>query len=100
MYRSYIEFWSSSITSHCHHQIVYCSLNLSIKFSTSYGRLICDYNKAATEIIAIPIEQVYWENNQQIAISNKTVINVFSNFVSNRLVICDDTKSPWINEFV
>ena len=88
-----------SLHTNCYHQIVYCSLNLSIKSPTPYGSLIWDYKKAITEKITIPIEQVYWENNQQVAIFNKTIINIFSNFASNRLVICDDRNPPWINKF-
>ena len=86
--------------TNCHHQIVYCSVNLTIRLPTPYGRSIWGYNKAVIEKITIPIEQVYWENNQQVAILIKTIINIFSNFVSNRLLICDDRNPSWINELI
>ena len=86
--------------TNCHHQIVYCSVNLTIRLPTPYGRSIWGYKKAVIEKITIPIEQVYWENNQQVAILIKTIINIFSNFVSNRLLICDDRNPSWINEFI
>ena len=66
-----------SLHTNCHHQIVYCSLDLNIEFPTPYGCSIWDYNEAIIEKITIPIEQVYWENNQQLAIFNKTIINMF-----------------------
>ena len=76
-----------SIHTNCHDQIVYCKLNLNIKFPPSYESLVWNYNKADTEKIKKSIEQVQWENifnnknpPQQVAIFNKTIINVFSNF--------------------
>ena len=66
-----------SLHTNCHHQIVYCSLDLNIEFPTPDGCSIWDYNKAIIEKITIPVEQVYWENNQQVAIFNKTIINMF-----------------------
>ena len=90
-----------SLHANCHHQIVYCKLNLNIKFPPPYERLVGDYNKADTEKIKKPIEQVHWENifnhknpHQQVAIFNSTVINIFSNFVANRLITCDE-KEKW-----
>ena len=78
-----------------------------MKYPTPYQRLIWDYNKAVTEKIKKPIEQAHWEiifnykyPHQLVATFNKTIINIFSNFVSNRLVTCDDRNPPWINEFV
>ena len=48
-----------SLYSNCHHQIVYCKLNLNIKFLRPYELLIWDYNKAGTEKIKKSIEQVH-----------------------------------------
>ena len=98
----------SSLHSNCYHQIVYCKLNLHIKFPPPYERLVWDYNKANTEKIKKSTgKQVYLENifnrkypHQTVAIFNKTIINVFSNFVPNRLITCDDRNPPWMNEFV
>ena len=50
-----------SLQINCHHQIVYCKLNLNIKFPPPYERLVWDYNKADTEKIRESIEQVHWE---------------------------------------
>ena len=51
-----------SLHTNCHHPIVYCKLNLNIKFPPPYERLAWDYNKADTEKIKKFIEQVHWEN--------------------------------------
>ena len=53
----------SSLHSNCYHQIVYCKLNLHIKFLPPYERLVWDYNKADTEKIKKSIgKQVHLEN--------------------------------------
>ena len=48
-----------SLHTNCHHQIVYCKLNLNIKFPPPYERLVWDYNKADTEKIQKSIEKVH-----------------------------------------
>ena len=35
---------------------------------------------------------------QQVYIFNKTIINIFSNFIPNRLVTFDDEDHPWMTE--
>ena len=96
-----------SLYINCHHQIVYCKLNLNIKFPPPYESLVWDYNKADIEKIKKSIEQVHWENifnhknpHQQVAIFSKTIINIFSKFVQNRVITCDDRDQPWMNDFL
>ena len=73
-----------SLHTNCDHQIVYCKLNLNIKFPPPYERLLWGYNKADTEKIKKSIEQVNWENifnhislHQLVPVFNKTIINIF-----------------------
>ena len=82
-------------------------MNLNIKFPPPYERLVWDYNKAGTENIKKSIEQVHWKNifnhknsHQQRAIFKKTIFNILSNFVPNRLITCNDWDPTWLNEFV
>ena len=82
-------------------------MNLNIKFPLPCERLVWDYNIAETEKFKKSIEQVHWENifnhynpHEQVAISHKTIINIFPNFVPKELVTCDDRDLPWTNEFV
>ena len=63
----------------CHRQIVYCKLNLSIKFPPPYERLVWDYNKADTEKIKKFIEQVHWGN----IFNHKKSPSTGSNFQQN-----------------
>ena len=93
--------------TNCHHQIVSCKLNLNIKFPPPYECLVWDYKKANTEKIKKTIEQVQWKNifnhknpHHQVNIFSKTIINMFSNFVPNILVICDFRDPSWMSKFV
>ena len=29
---------------------------------------------------------------------NKTILNIFHNFIPNKLIICDDKDPPWMND--
>ena len=82
-------------------------MNLKIKFPPPYECLVWNYNKADTEKTKKSIEQVHCENisnhknrHEQVAIFNKTIINIFSNFVPYRVIKCDDRDPPWMNEFL
>ena len=95
------------LQTNCHHQIVYCKLNLNIKFPPPYEHLVRDHNEADTKKMKKSIEQVHWENilyhknpHQQVAVFNKTIINIFPNFVPNRLTTCDNRDQHRMNEFV
>ena len=38
--------------------------------------------------------------HQQVSVLNKTLVNIFPKFMSNKLIACDDRDPPWINEFI
>ena len=68
---------------------------------------ITTQDTAETGNIKRSIEQVHWENtfnhenpHQLIVIFNKSIINIFSIFVQNSLVTCDDRNRLWMNEFL
>ena len=91
----------------CHHQITHCKLKLNIEYHPPYDRLVWDYRKANIESIQMLIESVIWETlfnnktvNKQVSIFNKTIMNIFSNVVPNKLVIFDDSNPAWMNVFI
>ena len=91
----------------CHHQITFSRYNLTVEYSLLYERLVWDYNKANTESIKQTTTQINWQNlflnkdvHQQMRKLNDTVINVFSNFVPNRIVTFDDGDPPWMTEYI
>ena len=38
--------------------------------------------------------------HQQVNLLNDIILNIFSNFVPNKIIMCDDRDPPWINDNV
>ena len=87
-------------TSHCHYQFIYLSVtsNLSIHkltnilFTISKTPIVMLLKKLMKESIGN-----FWcsEKNvhDQVIVFNQTLMNVFSNFITNKLIAVDDKKS-------
>ena len=95
-----------TLNTKCHHQITH-KLNLNIKCSPPYKRLVWNYKKANVESIKTSIESVDWKNlfnnktvKKQVSLFNETIINIFSNFVTNKLVTFGDKDPPSMNDFI
>ena len=35
--------------------------------------------------------------HEQVELFNKTLLNIFHNFIPNKIILCDDKDPPWIN---
>ena len=91
----------------CHHQIIHCKFNLMIVYPPPYERLVWDYKRANTDAIISSINQVDWEFlffnknvHQQVYIFNKTLMNIFSNFIPNKYVTFNDKDPPWMTNYL
>ena len=98
---------SGVLHSNCHHQITHYKLSLGIEYPPPYERLVWDYNKANVEGIKKSIGSVNWEvmfNNEsihkQVSVFSETLMNIFSNFASNKLITFDDRNPSWMNDYV
>ena len=97
----------ASLNSKCHHGITHYKLNLNIAYPPPYEQLVWDYRKGNIESIQKSIKSVNWDTlfynkivTRQVSIFNETIMNIFSNFVPNKLVTFDDSNSPWMNDFM
>ena len=45
-----------SLHENCHHQIIFCKLNLKIEYPQPYAREFWDYGKAQTDLINLTID--------------------------------------------
>ena len=93
-----------SLHEKCHHQIIYSKLNLRIEYPPPYIRKIWDYNRPETDSINRSIEIFDWPSlfsgknvHEQVELFNKTLLNIFHNFIPNKIILCDDKDPPWIN---
>ena len=94
-----------SLHQNYHHQIIFCKLNLKIEYPPPYAREVWDYGKAQTDLINRAIDQFDWINlfldkniNEQVILFNRTILNIFHNFIPNKIILCDDRDPPWMNE--
>ena len=96
-----------SLHSKCHHQVIYAKLNLQIEYPPPYTREIWDYGKAQFDLINKAIENFDWNKlfsgqdiHDQVNLFNATILNIFRNFIPNKVILCDDKEPAWVNEEV
>ena len=94
----------SPLYQYCHHQIIYAKINLKVFYPPPYEREIWHYQRANVDLIQRAIEQLSCEKsfrslniNEMVSLFNKTIKNIFSNFILHETVTCHDRDPPWIN---
>ena len=94
-----------SLHQNSHHEVIFCKLNLKIEYPPTYAREVWDYGKAQTDLINRAIDQFDWFNlfldkniNEQVVLFNQIILNIFHNFIRNKIILCDDRNLPWMNE--
>ena len=92
-----------SLHMKCHHQIIPYKFNLTIAYPPSYECLVWDYKRANTDAIINSINHVDWEFlffnryvHQQVNIINKSLMNIFSNFIPNKYITLNNKDPPWM----
>ena len=78
---------------------------MKIEYPPPYARDVWDYGKAQTDLINRAIDQFDWVNlfldkniNEQVILFNRTILNIFHNFIPNKIILCDDRDPPWMND--
>ena len=95
-----------ALHSKCHHQIIYAKPNLKIEYRPPYTRKIWNYSRSETDLINRSIENFDWSKlfsgknvHEQVELFNKTLLNIFPNFIPNEIIVCDaDRDPPWRND--
>ena len=90
-----------------HHKRTYCKLNLVIKYPSPSQGLVWDYKRANLNPIKQAQYQVNWSTilsnkdvHQQINILNSIIFNIFTNYISNKVVAIDGKDPPWMAHFI
>ena len=93
-----------SLHPKCHHQIVFVKLNLNVEYPPLYERLIWDDKNADIPSFNRAIEVFDWGNSvkvkivhKQVQFFNKTILNIFYNYIPNKTILCNDKDPPWFN---
>ena len=94
-----------TLHSKCHHQIIYSKLNLKIEYRPHYNRKIWNCSRSETDLINRSIGSFNWSKlfsgknvYEQVELFNKILLNIFHNFIPNKIIVCDDRDPPWMNE--
>ena len=83
----------ASLFPRCHHQIIFAKVSLKVFYPPPYERLVWDYSKAELNNIRGSLSHINWENalkdlnvNDQVEYLTSCILNVFSTFVSNKII--------------
>ena len=78
---------------------------MQVQYPPPYQRHVWNYAKANKDTILSALQNVDWHRlfanktvHQQVNLLNDIILNVFTNFVPNKVIMCDDRDPPWIND--
>ena len=88
----------------CHHQIIYCRVNLKPISPPPYERKVWHYNRAIIPLLRRSIVKFDWGNhfrnnsntNWQAESFNEILLNIISKFVPNKIVKVKPKEPSWI----
>ena len=90
-----------SIFDKCHHNIIYCKFNIGLPLPPTYVREVWDYEKTNIENTKKSISNFDWnkafENlsvDEKVDFLNKTLLNIFINYIPPKKVNCDYRQPP------
>ena len=93
----------SSLSNTCHHEIVFAKLNLKVEYPPPYERIFWNYSRADKASINRAINAINWEElfakktvESQVSELNDLLLNIYSNYIPNKTVLCDDKDPPWM----
>ena len=93
-----------SLHPKCHHQIVFAKLNLKVEYPPLYERLFWDYKNADIPSINRVLDIFEWGNSsegknvhEQFHFFNKTILNIFHNYIPNKTILCNDKDPRWFH---
>ena len=94
-----------SLHQNCCHQVIFCKFYLEIKYLSPYAHEVWNYGNTESDLINHAIDQFDWVNlfldkniNAQVTLFNWNRLNIFHNFIPNKIILCDDRDPPWMND--
>ena len=92
-----------SLHPNCHHQIIHCKINFQVQYPPPSQRHFWNYAKSNKNAILSALQNVDWHRlfanktvHQHENLLNDVILNVFTNFVPNKVITCDD-RDPQIH---
>ena len=95
-----------SLHEQCHHQIVYGKLSVSNIAKPPFTRKVWYYDKADFVAIRKSIEMFRWQEhldriicpNEQVKFLNEVLLNIYSNYIPNKVKTIRPCQAPWITQ--
>ena len=98
-------FVIKTLHQNCYHQIIFAKVNIKIFYPPPYKLLVSNYSNENVQAINSAIESFNWENtfdgkgiHAQVALFSETILNIFSNFISNRTKPFIGSDPPWMTD--
>ena len=96
-----------SLPPTCHHQIMYCKLDIKIAYPPPYQRHVWDFKRANIDSIRKAVKMVDWHFmfmnktvHEQVTAFNTILMNIFSNYIPNKYITIDDKDPPWMKKAI
>ena len=94
----------SSLSSACHHEIVFAKLNLDVEYPPPYERVFWDYSRADKASInraanAIDSDELFANKTVESQVSelNDLLLNIYSNYIPNYYVCLENLTAQISN---
>ena len=93
----------SPLHPNCHHQIVYCKLDLKIVYLPPYQRQVWDFKRANIDSVRKAIKIIHCHFmlliknvHEQVSTVNTTLMNIFSNYIPSKYITVGDKDCSWM----
>ena len=93
----------SSLSSTCHHEIVFAKLNLKVEYPPPYVHVFWNHSRTDKASINRAINAIDWDElfanktvESQVSELNDLLLNIYSNYIPNKTVLCDDKYPSWM----
>ena len=74
------------------------NINLRIGYPPPYIHKVWDYNRSETDSINRSIEIFDEQVQKQVELFNKTLLNIFHNFIPCKIILGDDKDPAWMTD--
>ena len=88
-----------SLDKHCHHNIIFGKMNLSVPHAPPYKRKVWDYSKADKDAIRSPILSINWAaafSSLDVDEITESLIDILSTHIPNKIITCNEKDPPWM----
>ena len=91
------------LCSTCHHQFHFANLILKVEYPPPYKCIFWGYSRADKTSTNQLINVIDWERlfrnitvDSQVSELNDPLLNIYSSYIPNKPVLCDDEHPPWM----